>query len=241
MIKPLPESDTANLVVSNHVLYQHKVVDGFGHVSMRDPRTPNLFWMSRSIAPALVRAKDILPFDLDSNPMVRDPPTVYAERFIHGEIYRRSPRAMAVVHSHAESIIPFGVVKGTPLRALFHMASFLGSHTPIFEIRDLGGDFTDLLIRDSKLGAALAQTLGDHSVVLMRGHGATIVGNSLQQAVFRAIYAAQNAALQSQAMILGGTVNYLLAGEVDAATRSIDTFINRAWELWVRDARKLAD
>jgi len=121
------------------------------------------------------------------------------------------------------------------------MASFLGSHTPIFEIRDHGGDFTDLLIRDSKLGAALAQTLGDHSVVLMRGHGATIVGDSLQQAVFRAIYAAQNAALQSQAMRLGGTVNYLLEGEVNAATRSIDTFVNRAWELWVRDASTLAD
>ena len=234
----LSENETRELVLANHILYRHGVVDGFGHVSPRDSSDPNLFWLSGSMAPALVTAADILPFDMDANALVENPPAVYAERFIHSEIYRNHPEVMSVVHSHAPSIIPFGVVGDARLRAIFHMSSFLGQDTPIFEIRDHAGDASDLLIRTAALGDALATTLGENPVVLMRGHGATMVGDSIPQAVFRAIYAAENASLQSAAVQLGVDVNYLTEGEVLAATASNNTFIHRAWELWVRDVER---
>src|SRR6185369_16115660 len=105
----------------------------------------------------------------------------YLERFIHGEIYRVRDDVMSVLHNHSPSVIPFGATR-QPLRPLYHMSAFIGAGSAIFEIRDAGGN-TDMLVRDGRLGAALAATLGEASVVLMRGHGCTVVGTTLEQAV----------------------------------------------------------
>jgi len=220
----------AELVEANHILFQQGVLDGFGHVSVRDPRHGDRFLLARSMAPALVGAADVMRFDLDGDP-VRDGRTPYLERFIHGEIYRARPDVSAVVHSHSFGVIPFGVASGTPLRAICHMCGFLGAATPVFEIRAAAGPASDLLIRDRALGAALARSLGSHAVVLMRGHGSTVVGTSLRQAVFRAIYTDVNARLQSEALRLG-PVTYLSDEEADLASATNDGQINRAWELW---------
>jgi HCOMODA/2-hydroxy-3-carboxy-muconic semialdehyde decarboxylase len=219
------------LVDANHILFQQGVVDGFGHVSRRDPANPEQFLLSRSMAPALVTEADILTFDLDSRPLRPDAPSVYLERFIHGAIYRARPDVMAVVHSHSPAVVPFSAVSGTRLRAVCHMCGFLGSGAPIFEIRDVAGPASDLLIRSASLGEALARRLGDRAVVLMRGHGSTVVGGTLRQAVFRAVYAELGARLQAEAMRLG-PVTYLTAEEAEAAARSNDGQIDRAWDLW---------
>jgi len=112
------------------------------------------------------------------------------------------------------------------------MSSFLGSGAPIFDIRKQAG-MTDMLIRNNSLGADLARALGDSSVVLMRGHGSTAVGNSLQQAVFRAIYTEINARLQAEAARLGN-VTFLDPEEASLATETNNRVISRPWELWKR-------
>src|SRR6185436_8583644 len=185
------------LVDANHILFHQGVVDGFGHVSARHPGHKEVFLLSRSMAPALVTAADILSFDLDGNTLGRDARAPYLERFIHGEIYRARPDVMAIVHSHSPCVIPFGVAKGAPLRAICHMSGFLGAATPVFEIRDTAGPASDMLIRNRELGVALANSLGAHAAVLMRGHGSTVVGNGVRQAVFRAVYTEVKARLQA--------------------------------------------
>lgn len=217
------------LVIANRILYQHKVVDGFGHVSAREAGSPDRFLLSRSLAPGQVGRDDIMRFDLDGNALGGDPRTPYLERFIHGEIYRARPDVQSVVHSHSDSVIPFGVT-GQPLKPLYHMSAFIGTGSAIFEIRETGGN-TDLLIRDRRLGAALAQCLSDRTVVLMRGHGSTVVGTSIEQAVFRAIYTEMNAKLQAQALALGDPV-YLNEEEAAKATQTNNGVMNRAWDLW---------
>jgi len=237
-VKSSPPIDTkliGELVTANRILFHQGVVDGFGHVSVRHDKDPDRYLLARSMAPALVAAADIMTFDLDGNPSGADKRAPYVERFIHGEIYRARPDVIAVVHSHSPSVIPFGVVDGTPLRAIFHMGSFLGGETPIFEIRDTAGPASDMLIRDDKLGAALARSLGPAAVVLMRGHGSTAVGSNLRQAVFRAVYAEVNARLQMEAMRLG-RINYLSEGEARLASANNDKHINRAWDLWKMQA-----
>jgi ribulose-5-phosphate 4-epimerase/fuculose-1-phosphate aldolase len=133
--------------------------------------------------------------------------------------------------------VPFGIVSGVPLRAVFHMGSFIGHKTPIFEIREIVGDASDMLIRDAKLGEGLARSLGASNVVLMRGHGSTTVGTSLRQAVFRAVYTEINARLQAEALRLG-PVTYLSEGEAASASSNNDKHINRAWNLWRMAAEK---
>jgi ribulose-5-phosphate 4-epimerase/fuculose-1-phosphate aldolase len=226
------------LVDANHILFDQGVVDGFGHVSVRHPERPDRFLLARSMAPALVTEKDVLEFDLDGNPAVPGSPPAYLERFIHGEIYRKRGDVMSVVHSHSPSVVPFSVVAGTKLRPICHMCGFLSEKgTPIFEIRDFAGPGSDLLITSGKLGAALADTLSDGPAVLMRGHGSTVVGSTLRQAVFRAVYTEVGARLQMDAMRLG-PVTYLTEEETVGTTRTISTQYDRSWFLWLKAARK---
>ncbi|MFL6803193.1 MAG: class II aldolase/adducin family protein [Xanthobacteraceae bacterium] len=220
------------LVIANKILFHQNVVDAFGHISARHDKDRNKYLMARHLPPQLVTAADIVTFDLDSNPLTHQGMAYYSERFIHGEIYKVRPDVVSVVHCHARPLIPFGTAKGARLRPIYHMTGFLAVGVPVFEIRDAGG-MTDMLIRTPALGKALASCLCDKAVVLMRGHGATMVGASIRQAVFRAVYSAENATLQMEAHRLAqdGEVEFLTAEEgakVEQWGRSID----RAWALW---------
>jgi ribulose-5-phosphate 4-epimerase/fuculose-1-phosphate aldolase len=219
-----------DLVLANHILFDQGVVDGFGHVSVRDPADANRFLMSRSQAPMLVSAEDIRAFDFTGKPLDDRSEKHYHERFIHAAIYEARPDVGSVVHSHSPAIIPFGV-SDVPLRPLYHMSAFLGGGAPIFEIHDVAGD-SDLLVGNMELGRALAKALGAAPVVLMRGHGSVAVGSSLKSAVYRAIYLEMNARLQSDAMRLGGRVRYLTEGEALRAAGLTDPNIERPWNVW---------
>jgi ribulose-5-phosphate 4-epimerase/fuculose-1-phosphate aldolase len=224
-----------DLVAANRILVDQAVVDGYGHVSVRHPADPQHYLMSRSIAPELVTAADIMEYDLDSNAIDAHGRTSYLERFIHGEIYRTRPDVKAVVHNHSPSVIPFGV-STVPLRPLYHMSAFLGGGVPVFDIKTAAGGPTDMLVRNAALGRALAQTLGARPVALMRGHGAVVVGPNIQLAVFRSVYTEVNARLQAQAMALGGPVTYLDDEEARRATDSVGGTVVRPWELWRKKA-----
>jgi ribulose-5-phosphate 4-epimerase/fuculose-1-phosphate aldolase len=229
----LSDADPAlveELVAANRILFDQGVVDGYGHVSVRHDKRPDRYILSRSTAPGLVTADDLIEWDLDSNP-VSDKRPGYLERFIHGEIYRARPDVTAVIHSHSPSVIPFGLVAEVPLRPVFHMSGFLGKGAPIFEIRNVAGNGTDMLISDQRLGVGLAQVLGAGDAVLMRGHGSTVVGVTLRKAVFRAVYTEVNARLQAEAIRLG-KVNYLTPEEAAASAAMNDANLNRAWNLW---------
>ena len=228
-------STIRELVDANHILFDQGVVDGFGHVSMRHPVRPDHFLLARSMAPALVTEADVLEFD-PNGVATEGSPAVYLERFIHSEIYRTRPDVVSVVHSHSPAVVPFSVVSGTKLRPICHMCGFLGAAAPVFEIRDVAGPGSDLLIRDSRLGAALAQSLGQSAAILMRGHGSTVVGGTLRQAVFRAVYTEVCARLQSEAIRLG-PVTYLTEEEGEATARTNDAQIDRTWLLWLKAVR----
>jgi ribulose-5-phosphate 4-epimerase/fuculose-1-phosphate aldolase len=219
-----------DIVVGSRVLADFGVLDGFGHVSARDPNNPGHFFMSRSLAPALVTAEDIMAFDLDGNALDARGRSVFLERFIHAEIYRARPDVMSVVHTHSPGVIPF-TVSPVPLRAMYHNPAFLAAGAPVWDIRKDFGD-TDMLVRNPAIGKSLAQALGDKSVVLMRGHGDVTVGPSVKVAVFRAYYTDVNARLQSQALALGGEVNYLTREEGAKADATNLVVLDRIWGLW---------
>ena len=226
----------ADVVIANHILADQGVVDGFGHVSIRDPIDPNKFFLARSTAPELVTSSDVLEHDLDGNTTAPPNTKLYLERFIHAEIYRARPDVNAIVHCHAPSLIPFAAT-GVPLRPLYHMSSFLGPGVPVFEIHKAANGATDMLVKTPELGKALAKILGAHPAALMRGHGAVIVGRDVQQAVFRSVYTEMNARLQTQAMGLGAKINFLDAEEAKKSEETNSALVGRSWELWVRKVR----
>jgi HCOMODA/2-hydroxy-3-carboxy-muconic semialdehyde decarboxylase len=222
-----------DIVVANRILSAQGVLDAWGHVSVRDPADPRRYWMSRSMAPALVTASEIMAFDLDSKPIGRQSRKMYIERFIHGEIYKARDDVAAVLHNHSPALIPF-TVADMPLRPLTQVAGFLGSGVPVFDIRDVDQG-ADLLIANGEQASALAHTLGNHAVVLLRGHGAVVVANSLQQVVWRGIYAELNARQQLEALRLG-SVRYLSAAEAEFAAAHVPHDPARPWQLWKSQA-----
>jgi len=225
-----------DLVYANRFLADQGVLDGFGHVSVREDSNPARFLMSRSLAPALVTRKDILEYDLNGEAIDAEGRALFAERFIHAAIYRARPDVKAIVHSHSAAVIPFGVT-GIGLRPIFHMSAFLGGGTPIFDIHDVAGD-TNMLVNDNKLGDALAQVLGNHAVVLMRGHGSVDAGGSIPEVVFFAYYADVNARLQAQATALGAT-KFLTPGEAEKSAKNLTGQYGRAWDLWKEKVGKI--
>jgi ribulose-5-phosphate 4-epimerase/fuculose-1-phosphate aldolase len=221
-----------DLVAANRILADQGVLDGWGHVSVRHNADPNRFLLSCARAPELVRAADIMEYDLESVPVDPRGRDQYSERFIHGMIYQARPEVSAVVHTHAPPLIPYGVT-GVALRPLYHRAAFIAEGVPVFEIRDCAG-MTDMLIRSNQLGRALAEVLGNKPAALMRGHGATVVGPSLPRLVTRSIFLTLNATLQTQALALaqGVAINYLDPEEARLIEAREGYGVSRAWEAW---------
>jgi ribulose-5-phosphate 4-epimerase/fuculose-1-phosphate aldolase len=219
-----------DLAAASRILADQGVFDAAGHTSMRHPRDPERFLMSRSLAPALVTADDIMELTLDGDACDARGRNPFIERFIHAAIYRRRPDVMGIAHGHSASVIPFGLVS-TPMRATYHNAAFLAEGVPVFDIRERFGA-TDIVINSAERGAALAEALGDKSVVLLRAHGVVIVGPSIQAAVFRAVFTEVSARVQLQAAVLGGPIAALDAEEGRKAEAINLATLGRSWELW---------
>jgi len=217
-----------DLVAANRILAEHGVIDAYGHVSIRSPDNPNRYFLARSIAPETAQLEDLIEYDLDSNPIDAQGRDSVRERFIHGEIYRARPDVMSVVHNHSPSVVPFSVT-GVKMRALFHMASFIGDGLPNFEIRKVKKG-SDLLVRTPELGKALAKTLGKAPASLMRGHGSVTVGENIQRSVGRSVYLEMSAIMQMQSLMLSKKITWFDAAEVKASAPVQD--YKRAWPLW---------
>jgi HCOMODA/2-hydroxy-3-carboxy-muconic semialdehyde decarboxylase len=224
------------LIVSTRILANQKVLDAFGHVSVRHPDNPKHYFISRHQAPELAEVSDLVELDLDSQPVRPTEFRMYSERVIHSEIYKARPEVNAVCHHHAHSVLPF-CISGKELVPVFHLPAVIGK-VPFWDQRDEFGD-TNMLVVKPEEGASLARALGQNWMVLMRRHGATTAGTSLRELTFRTVYGCENAALQSAAMA-HGHIDSLSPGEMalSSAHSVRPPSTNRAWNYWVRHVEK---
>jgi ribulose-5-phosphate 4-epimerase/fuculose-1-phosphate aldolase len=227
------------LVIANRILANEDVVDAYGHVSVRNPEALGRFFLAHSKAPAFIEAADILEFNMDAEPVRSDPRPLYLERFIHAAIYEARPEVMAVVHAHAEDVLPFSITKAA-LRPVIHSGAFIGAEVPVWDIAERYGDRTNLLVTNMDQGRDLARKLAEHNVALMRGHGFAAAARSLIDVVRMSVYLPRNARVQQKAMQLG-ELKPLSTGEINARAagpgykpQSPET--QRAWHYWASRA-----
>jgi ribulose-5-phosphate 4-epimerase/fuculose-1-phosphate aldolase len=231
------QSAIDDLVIANRILAAEKVCDAFGHVSIRHPEDPQKFLLSRGRAPELIEASDIMQFTMEGA-VAAGKGKPYLERFIHGAIYESRPDVQAVVHSHSYSVVPFSVI-GERLRPIMHVCATMGDDIPVWDSQHSFGD-TDLLVSDMQQGRDLARALGARTSILMRGHGSTVAGATLREAVYAAVMLEINANLQLKAQAFG-PVTFLTAGEIEKIRarqnrgRPGEGF-DRAWQYWLRHA-----
>jgi HCOMODA/2-hydroxy-3-carboxy-muconic semialdehyde decarboxylase len=233
----LPEhTKFERLVAANRILANESVVDAFGHVSVRHPDNPDRYVMSRALSPALVEFSDLMEFEQNGTPINAQGRRAYGERMIHGAMYEARKDVNAVIHYHAYSLLPF-TVTSQPLVPLTNTAAVIGKHVPVWDIAEKFGD-TDTLVRTMEKGRDLAATLADNTCVLMRGHGAVVVGSNLKEAVVSAVYLEVNARILIQALSFGESPTPLTDREVELArkTQFSPLGLDRAWEYFCRRA-----
>jgi len=221
----------AELSLANRIVANEGVIDAFGHVSMRHPDNPGRYFLSRSRAPELVSPDDFIEYDLDSNPVHATDIPQYSERVIHGEIFKARPEVMSVCHHHCPAFMPL-LATGNDYLPVFHLGAVGGIRPPFWDQHDEFGD-TNMLVVKPEEGASLARALGSNWMVLMKRHGVTVAGTSVQDCVFRCVFSARNAEYQVQSMAIGSIAS-LTAGEAQLAglISTKTTGLTRSWEYW---------
>ena len=250
----------STLITANHILDYNSVLDGLGHISVRNPLNGSTFFMTGKPPPALIAsANDLSEYYVsDGSPVsaadARTSDPVYDERWIHQSILKRYPSQNSVIHSHARSVIPFGI-SDVAFEPTYHMTGFMGTTVPVFDIAEyyLPNDTQNMLINNARFGAALADmfstaahnvtknnTEPDYTVVLQRGHGFATVATSIEQAVYRAVYTTWNAGVQATAVEVQEAVGeapdslkYLTKREAGDCVAMNDAGLIKDWPLWV--------
>src|SRR5579862_4605574 len=224
------EARIEDIITASHILTNEGILDSFGHISARSAKNPEHFFMPRAMPPALVSRADIVEVGLDCRPIAADAPRLNGERYIHCGIYKARSDTQSVIHTHDLAVIPFGLA-GISLRPVVVQAGFLTPKTPLFEVRSVNKDQKKrgMLVINADLGQALAKKLGSNPVVLMRGHGDTVVGSSVREATVRTIYTHIDAEAQSAALALSRHIKVLDAAEL--ASNAAENFdADRPWQ-----------
>jgi ribulose-5-phosphate 4-epimerase/fuculose-1-phosphate aldolase len=224
------EARIADVITASHILTNEGILDSFGHISARSAKNPDHFFMPRAMPPALVSRTDIVEVGLDCKPVAPDAPRLNGERFIHCQVYKARSDVQSVIHTHDLAVIPFGLA-GIPLKPVVAQAGFLPLETPLFEVRDANpsDQKRGMLVINAHLGDALAAKLGKNPVILMRGHGDTVVGNSVREATVRTLYTHIDAQAQSAALALSPKITAMDAAELEFnATENFDA--DRPWQ-----------
>jgi ribulose-5-phosphate 4-epimerase/fuculose-1-phosphate aldolase len=220
-----------DVVLLNRVLVAEGILDAFGHASVRSAADPGRFFLSRSHAPELVEERDVLEFDMKGDPVEPTKENLYSERFIHSEIYKLRPDVMTICHHHAPAILPF-CLTDLALKPVTQLGATTGWNVPMWDSRKKFGA-TNHLVTNADEGRDLAEALGEHHLVLMRRHGATLVASNPAELAFRVVYSAKNAENLYRASLLG-KVDCFTEEETRLAGQFRQASIQRGWNLWTR-------
>ncbi|MFN2460675.1 MAG: class II aldolase/adducin family protein [Candidatus Velthaea sp.] len=207
------------------------IMDMNGHVSARDEAAPNVMWInSRKASRSTLTSGDIVAVDLSSGLPVGSGDEPPSEFHIHRAIMRRRPDIGAVVHSHPEFIVTLSIA-GRALLPVIGIGSFLPEDVPVFDDANL--------INTSERGEAIADALGDSPVLVLRGHGAVVVGATVEEAVARYVCAEENARVQYHASLLGEP-RAMRGAELAAVARETwtPTITRKHWNFHEETARR---
>jgi L-ribulose-5-phosphate 4-epimerase len=209
------------------------LVASSGHVSARIPGTNLVLMNSRDASRETVQPEDIVTVDLDGKKVAgkdREPD----EAWIHLSVYRARPDVMSVIHTHSLYATAFTIARKPMLPVCVHGAIFADG---VPEYKEAGK------VVNREQGDALAKVLGSHRAVLIRMHGAAIVGAYLEEAFTAALQLEENAQLQITASALG-PVDQLTPAEVEQSNRESWTpnSIAKRWEYYrEKETRKVGN
>ncbi len=224
---PVANEDLKELLATGtRILYEHGLVDAYGHLSYRLPDTDR-FLINPHQSPALLRAETVITMNLNGD-VVEGDGEPNTEWYIHACIYAARPDVFSVCHAHTEMSILFSM---SPVG----LRPMVGQTSPRFGVEPLPVYPYPKLIQDRQRGDRLANTLGDRNAVLLRGHGCAVTGKDIPETVVRTIELERNGRLLQQCLAMGkGEPRWWTEEEAAewADMRSTPRGRNRAWEYY---------
>jgi ribulose-5-phosphate 4-epimerase/fuculose-1-phosphate aldolase len=201
-----------------------------GHVSARIPGEQAFLMKPHSFGFEEIRPYHLIVCDFDGNKIKGDYER-HSEIFIHSEIYKARPDVNCVIHSHPPYATAFSSLRD-PLRPISHEGSIFHEGLPLF-------DYTTVLIRTPELGVKVADALGNCRGVLMKNHGTTVVGESVEVATLYAVFLEKAARVQLLAMA-SGEPSWSSDEEARLKYEQIYTShrLGRMWDYFVRRAKR---
>jgi ribulose-5-phosphate 4-epimerase/fuculose-1-phosphate aldolase len=211
-----------DIISACRILSQQKLVEGFGHVSARIPKSEQ-FLITPRIALALVEEPDLLTMNLEGK-IVEGEHSAPFEAWLHIAIMRSKPRVNAITRIHARTANIFSVTD-RKLEAVHNHGSFFADGVPVFSIPDL--------ISTEQLGQAVATALDGRPAILLRGNGQVTVGRTIPEAVMMAIYLEEAAEILHGALQIGTPVPLTLD---ESKRRRLEALppvdLERAWSFF---------
>lgn len=181
------------LVTACRILDKEKIMDELGHFSVRLPDKHRVL-MNGRISPGQAREESLIILDLDGKKIEGElePPS---EIPLHLALYKKREDVMAVAHTHSPTIVTLSIT-GVKLRAVDNLgATIFGSEVPLYEEYGLVDTFD--------MGQRIADAMGSHNMIVLKGHGNIVTGKSIEDSCVLAIWAEKSARLQYQAMLIG--------------------------------------
>ncbi len=201
-----------------------------GHVTARIPGEQAFLMKPHSFGFEEIRPYHLIVCNFEGE-KIRGDYERHSEVFIHSEIYKARPDVNSVVHSHPPYATAFGSLR-RPLRPISHEGSIFHENLPLF-------DYTTALIRTPDLGARLAESLKSCRGVLMKNHGSTVVGESVEVATLYAVFLEKAARIQLAAMAAGEPT---WSSDADAKLKYEQIYhpqrLAAMWDYFVRRAKR---
>lgn len=205
------ESMKKDFVTALRIIHHQGLSDAFAHLSARVDGGQMLFMPRKS--PALVKAKELFLVDFEKR---------VPQSSVHQAIYKARADVKSVIHFHSPYTILLTVVGGT-VKPMHNYSVIFYEGVPVFERTGQ--------VENPERAAEIARLLGAAKAVLLRGHGAVVVGQSIQEVCMLSLYLEESARLQVEAMKLGEP-KYIDRDEAERVAHS--TFkpasTLRAWE-----------
>lgn len=198
----------AKVALATRMLASQGIIASSGHVSARVPGTNLIVIGPADVTRDILTEADIVTVDLDAKKIAgrkREP----LETEIHAGIYRARPDVMAVVHSHPVHSVVF-TITGKPILPVSVHGAIFADGVPTFD--HVGH------VNTRELGDGLGRALGSHRAVLIKMHGAAIVGSSVEEAFVAALQLEENAEKQLWAEQTG-TVTPMTPADAERSIR----------------------
>lgn len=220
------------IAVSTRILVRERLIGPFGHPSTRIPGTDLVAVLGHTHDDvkdlAETDSNDVVVMDLDGE-VVEGTMEAPGERFMHTEIYKARPDVGAVIHAHPMHCIAFSITD-VPLAPVWHLCTLFADGVPIYD--------SAVQIDNPERGRSVAAAMGDRKGVLLKGHGLTVVGTSIEEATVSAVNLERSARLQIMAGGLGAVEaidRAELTGEMLTDGLTLEEYTHTQWDYWAME------